>query len=77
MENITFATSFGLVIFGLVALTLAYIIVTHRVQAHRRQARADLLRSLRAHPAGFGRPRVQEKTRRADLAGYDWTSDTL
>lgn len=75
--NISFATSYGIFFLILVVLILVFAFITHRVRVHRRQARADLLRSLRAHPAGFGRPRVQEKTRHLDRPGFDWTSDTL
>lgn len=75
--NISFATSYGIFFLILVVLILVAAFVTHRVRVHRRQARADLLRSLRAHPAGFNHPRVQEKTRHLDRPGFDWTSDTL
>lgn len=75
MENISSQIVFGFIILVVAAL-VALIVIMSRIRAARaRRVRAQLFRSLRAHPS-FPRP-AQERTRHLDLAGFDWTSDKL
>lgn len=60
----------------LIALVLIGTVIAAVSRVLARRKRAALAATMARHPAGKGRPNLDD-SRRFDRPGFDWTSDTL
>ena len=70
------------VVIGLIVIAALMFRIREALEAEKLERQAQLVRSVRAHPAGKGRDKptgvyFQDNARHIDKPGYDWVNGDL